>query len=62
MKTTRAAIYTRIITGEQNSDLQTRELPSCINKRLANGARVFSYLPTTNGVATNVRMMTRGSQ
>lgn len=33
MKTKRAAIYTRISTGEQNSDLQTRELPDFCERR-----------------------------
>jgi DNA invertase Pin-like site-specific DNA recombinase len=33
MKTKRAAIYTRISTGEQNADLQTRELPEFCERR-----------------------------
>ena len=33
MKTKRAAIYTRISTGEQNADLQTRELPEFCARR-----------------------------
>ena len=33
MKMKRAAIYTRISTGEQNSDLQTRELPEFCERR-----------------------------
>ena len=33
MKMKRAAIYTRISTGEQNSDLQTRELPDFCERR-----------------------------
>ena len=33
MKMKRAAIYTRISTGEQNADLQTRELPEFCERR-----------------------------
>jgi DNA invertase Pin-like site-specific DNA recombinase len=33
MKTKRAAIYTRVSTGEQNADLQTRELPEFCERR-----------------------------
>jgi DNA invertase Pin-like site-specific DNA recombinase len=33
MKAKRAAIYTRISTGEQNADLQTRELPDFCERR-----------------------------
>ena len=33
MKPKRAAIYTRISTGEQNADLQTRELPEFCERR-----------------------------
>jgi DNA invertase Pin-like site-specific DNA recombinase len=33
MRTKRAAIYTRISTGEQNADLQTRELPEFCERR-----------------------------
>jgi DNA invertase Pin-like site-specific DNA recombinase len=46
MKANRAAIYTRISTGEQNSDLQTTELPEFCARRGWNLAETYSDVMT----------------
>jgi DNA invertase Pin-like site-specific DNA recombinase len=46
MKTKRAAIYTRISTGEQNADLQTRELPEFCERRGWHLAETYSDVMT----------------
>ena len=46
MKTKRAAIYTRISTGEQNADLQSRELPEFCDRRGWQVGDVYSDVMT----------------
>lgn len=46
MKTKRAAIYTRVSTGEQNADLQTRELPEFCERRSWHLAETYSDVMT----------------
>jgi DNA invertase Pin-like site-specific DNA recombinase len=46
MKTKRAAIYTRISTGEQNADLQTSELPEFCGRRGWHLAETYSDVMT----------------
>jgi DNA invertase Pin-like site-specific DNA recombinase len=46
MKAKRAAIYTRISTGEQNADLQTRELPEFCDRRGWGLAETYSDVMT----------------
>ena len=46
MKANRAAIYTRISTGEQNSDLQTTELPEFCTRRGWHLAEIYSDVMT----------------
>jgi DNA invertase Pin-like site-specific DNA recombinase len=46
LKTKRAAIYTRISTGEQNADLQSRELPEFCDRRGWQVGDVYSDVMT----------------
>jgi len=46
MEANRAAIYTRISTGEQNSDLQTTELPEFCARRGWHLAEIYSDVMT----------------
>jgi DNA invertase Pin-like site-specific DNA recombinase len=46
MKTRQAAIYTRISTGEQSADLQTRELPEFCDRRGWHLADTYSDVMT----------------
>lgn len=46
MKMKRAAIYTRVSTGEQNADLQTRELPEFCQRRGWHLAETYSDVMT----------------